>query len=357
MIGFLQSWAESTWAMLVDSAFLLLLGLILAGLLRSLLNEKTVRRLALGKPRSQVIKLALVGIPLPLCSCSVIPVAYQLRESGVSKGGTAAFLISTPESGIDSILLTYSLMDPIMTIARPLAAFLTAFAAGFVETLFPGNTSPVTREHPETCTDCNCATNSSASSPNTYKGVVTKIGEGVSYAFTDLVSDLSVYLLVGYLLAGLVTVVLGTDVSTLPDYLISGWGGYLGALVIGVPLYICATSSTPLAAALLAVGFSPGAILVLLLVGPATNAASLVLVSKMLNGWATIRYLLIIIVVALLCGLAIDWIYSTFGLAESFREMARTESQSLLHIASAGALSALILWWTGKRLYRRVIRM
>ena len=341
--------------MLVDSALLLLLGLILAGFVHEFLHERNINRFLHGGKRTKIFKIALIGIPLPLCSCSVVPLAYQLRRSGVGKGGVATFLISTPETGVDSILLTYSLMDPVMTIARPISAFLAAITSGITETFFPDNDKPFD----ETIKTDSCNSGCGCSTKDTFindKKWYRKFYDGIHYAFTDLLGDLAFYLLIGYLLAGLVSALVGTNGEILPTILQNRWGSYAGALIIGVPLYICATSSTPLAAALLAAGFSPGAILVFLLVGPATNIASLAMVSKVLKGWATIRYLVVIIVMALICGITVDWIYNHFHITEVFQSSESEEGKSLVYITAAIVLSVAILYSISKKSYNKYVK-
>lgn len=350
-ITFAQSWAESIWMMLIDSAFLLLVGIGLAGLVQILLHVKKFRRLIRGSKRAGVFKAALFGVPLPLCSCSVLPVAYQLRKSGLSKGGTVSFLISTPESGVDSIMLTYSLTDPLLTIMRPVTAFLTAVAAGLTETLFEENESQPQGNSQNCEKPCGCEAESVPVQRLPFAG---KLWSGLRYAFTVLLGDLAPYLLFGYVLAGLVGAVLGADLYLLPEALRSGWGGYAGAMIIGLPLYICATSSTPLAAALLAAGFSPGAMLVFMMVGPATNIASLVVVSRFLRGWALSRYLLIIVIVALLAGIVTDNLYGYFGLAGHYQALVETASHSWVHVISAVILALLIVFYSAKKLLRRL---
>ena len=297
----------SSWQMIIASAAALTLGLTLAGMLSVFFNEKTLKKyLGKGKFRD-VFHATIIGIPLPLCSCSVLPIAQLLRKSGVRKGATVSFLVSTPETGADSIVLTYSLLGPFMAIIRPVAAFITAMTAGIVESIY--DTSKATNESPveETAAGGSCCHSEHDSNDTDTRPFFVKIIEGVKYAYTTLLADLSPYLLLGFLLSGIVVTFMGTDMSVLPVWLREGWGSYLGAIVLGLPLYICATSSTPLAAAFLALGFSPGAVLVFLLVGPATNIASLVVVSRILGGWSVVRYLSIVVGVSLLCGIMTDW--------------------------------------------------
>lgn len=348
---FFENWAVSIWAMLVDSAFLLLVGIALAGLVHILLNEKSINRLIGGGKRASVFKAALFGVPLPLCSCSVLPVAYQLRKSGLNKGGTVAFLISTPETGVDSIMLTYSLTDPLLTIARPVTAFLTATAAGLTETMFEDKANQQQTNGSNGEDKCSC---SADNAPSPRQPLAVRLWTGLKYAFTDLLGDLAPYLLFGYLLAGLVGAVLGGEMYHLPQALQSGWGGYVGAVIIGLPLYICATSSTPLAAALLAAGFSPGAMLVFMMVGPATNIASLAVVSKILKGWAMARYLLTIVLIAVLAGVATDQLYEYLGLTRFFEPASEAAATNWTHAASAAMLTFLIVYRTGQKAMRRI---
>ena len=325
---------------MLDSALLLLIGIILAGVIHLFLNAQNISRFISSNSKAQVWKLSLLGIPLPLCSCSVLPVAYQMRKSGVSRGGTVSFLISTPETGIDSILLTYSLMNPFMTIIRPVAAFVTAVVAGLWESAIPDKENKITNNLSVT-KSCECCGSVKQAEK---KSLLKKIISGIKYAFSDLFGDIAFYLVIGYVLAGLVTTLVAEDSSNLITSLSSGWGGYLGALIIGVPLYICATSSTPLAAALLAAGFSPGAVLVFLLVGPATNLSSIGVVFKILKGWGTVRYLTAIVIVSLLCGFLIDWIYNYYEFNFVSDISFQHNHTGWIHIISAIILSSLILY-------------
>ena len=347
---FLENWAESIWKLLVDSAFLLLVGLFLAGILHLVLNEKIVNRFLKRGGRSDIFRAALLGIPLPLCSCSVLPVAREFHKSGVSKEAVTSFLISTPETGVDSILLTYALTDPLLTVARPVTAFLTAATAGLFESMYPDGKQ--VREIPaDDCGDA-CACSSTATDAAN-RSLPSRIWSGIRYAFTDLLADLAPYLFFGYVLAGLVAVALGVDMLDVPEALKSGWGGYIGAIVVGLPLYICATSSTPLAAALLSLGFSPGAILVFLIVGPATNVASLVVVSKILRGWSMVRYLISIIVVAVVCGIVVDRLYDLLGVAGAYRIGEGGWQAAWLNTSAAILLAAAIIYFVLRGVARR----
>ena len=299
--------------MLTASSLWFLIGIVLAGLVWHFFRDRSIARLMAGNNRKGVLRAALIGLPLPLCSCSVLPVASQLRSSGAGRGQVAAFLVSTPETGVDSIALTYSLTDPILTIARPVAAFVTALAAGTIETAFP-DTQTLISQDSSSCDSgcCDCATN---------KAIQPKQGifRSIHYAFTDLLGDLAPYLVFGFLLAGLVGALFGQHMTELPELLRSGWGGYLGAVIVGLPLYICASSSTPLAAALLAGGFSPGMVLVFMMSGAATNLSTIAVVKRILGLPGTIRYLITIVVVSILFGLLTDQAYLLLNVHPSYR--------------------------------------
>ncbi|PWB75883.1 hypothetical protein C3F09_01865 [candidate division GN15 bacterium] len=351
-MDFLANWAGSTWGILLDSAFLFLVGLTLAGLVSIILNAETVRRIGRGSAVSTVVKASLIGLPLPLCSCSVLPVAAQLRKSGVSKGGVMAFLVSTPESGVDSILLTYALTDPVLTVARPVSAYLTAMTAGLVESIGFSKQPVLPTVEATACCDDECCC---AKSPKPAKrSFVTRVLIGIKYAFTDMLADLAPYLLIGFLLAGLVAALVGLEGTRIPGA-VSGWAGYAWGIGIGVPLYVCATSSTPLAAVLLGAGFSPGAILVFLLVGPATNVAGIVVMRRILGGWSTVRFLISVVVTAVLCGLALDGVYRWTGVTPSYHAgESHGEGATAVAVVSAVGLSALILYYCARKLLRRI---
>jgi uncharacterized membrane protein YraQ (UPF0718 family) len=273
----------------------------------------------------------------------------SLRKQGANNGATTAFLISTPESGVDSISITYALLDPIMTVARPLVAFVTATVAGIAENLL-GNSGQNQRIIPDlSCPVDNCCDGQNCD-PETHRHHHTffeKIKAGVTYAFSDLWEDIAKWFLFGVLLAGFITVLIPDDIFS--RYLGSGLSAMLLMLAIGIPLYICATASTPIAAALILKGVSPGAALVFLLVGPATNVASLTVVTGILGKRATAIYLGTIAVSAVFFGLVVDQIYSHMGI--SAQAMVGQASEVIpLWIQWAAAFLVLVL--SIKPLYR-----
>ena len=303
-----------SWRFLLESSPYILLGIMIGGILKTFLSATYVAR-HLGAGRfSSVFKAALFGIPLPLCSCGVLPTAASLKKQGANNGATTAFLISTPESGVDSISISYALLDPIMTVARPVAAFISALMAGIIEnTVNPPlpTFSSASQSCPvdDCCSDEQCPPDKHSRHHSFYERLIA----GLRYGFNDLWGDLAGWFFVGILLAGLITVLVPEKAIT--AYLGGGFESMLLMLLFGIPLYICATASTPIAAALILKGVSPGAALVFLLVGPATNIASISMLIGMLGKRATSVYLISIAVSALGCGLILDRVYQALAIS------------------------------------------
>jgi uncharacterized membrane protein YraQ (UPF0718 family) len=247
-----------------------------------------------------------------------LPAAASLKRQGANNGATTAFLISTPESGVDSMAITYALLDPIMTVARPVAAFVTAVAAGISENLLQTQKDEdwkrvVDRSCPiDKCCDGNECPPEEHARHHTF---IEKLWSGLKFAVDDLWGDLAGWFFAGLLLAGVITAIIPQDLMT--RYLGGGLHSMLIMLLVGIPMYICATASTPVAAALILKGVSPGAALVFLLVGPATNVTSLSVLFGLLGKRATAIYLVMLSLFAVLSGLALDSIYSGFGVSAS----------------------------------------
>jgi uncharacterized membrane protein YraQ (UPF0718 family) len=312
IIHFTSSVLSETFSLLLDASPYILFGILVAGLLKMFLStDYIVRNLGEGRFKP-VFRAAMLGVPLPLCSCGVLPAAASLKKQGASNGATTAFLISTPESGIDSIAISWALLDPIMTLARPVVAFITAFAAGISENLFGVSDSSMIVDNSCVVDGCCDGEDCDPVEHNNHHTLVEKLKAGMRYAFGELWGDLVGWFTVGLLLAGLITAVIPDDVVT--SYLGGGLSAMLLMLFVGVPLYICATASTPIAAALILKGVSPGAALVFLLVGPATNMASLSVLVGMLGKRAVAIYLGSIAVISVLAGLTVDWIYALSGI-------------------------------------------
>lgn len=310
---FFRSWLLESWDILLDSAPYIVVGLALGGLLKMFLSTEYVAH-HLGRGRfSSVFKAALFGIPLPLCSCGVLPAAAALKRQGANNGATTAFMISTPESGIDSIAISYALLDPIMTVARPVAAFISALIAGSLENIlnpprpqlvmFSGISCPVEN----CCDDLHCNSELHGHRHSLWQRVFT----GLRYAAFDIWGDLAGWFFLGVLLAGLITASVPEPVMS--SYLGGGLMAMILMLIFSMPLYICASSSTPIAAALIMKGVSPGVALVFLLAGPATNIASLTVLAGLLGKRSAALYLASIASVSVVCGLAVDLLYRTMG--------------------------------------------
>ncbi|WP_339138308.1 MAG: SO_0444 family Cu/Zn efflux transporter [Candidatus Electrothrix sp. GW3-4] len=329
-MSFLYDALSSAWNLLNQSAVYMLFGLLVSGLLKEYLSPTYIaNHLGSGRFKS-VFKAALLGIPVPLCSCGVLPAAATLKKQGANNGAVTAFLISTPESGIDSISITWALLDPIMTIARPVSAFLSAAIAGTAENLFSFSgsapTSTLGQQNKATVAEknsCGCGCDKeeqekiflgeAGTKKSFLKEFPGKLKAGIRYAVFDIWKELAGWFFVGILLAGVITVLLPDTFIT--AYLGGGLGSMLLMLVIGIPLYICATASTPIAAAFLLKGVSPGAALIFLLVGPATNITSLSVLMGLLGKRTVAIYLTSIALVSVTCGLILDAVYSMLGIS------------------------------------------
>lgn len=345
MIAFIQAFARNSWAMVAEMAPYLLFGFAIAGLLHLLIRPERVQEL-IGKPGiGAVLKACLIGVPMPLCSCSVIPVAASLRKSGASRGATASFLSSTPQTGVDSILATYALMGGLFTTVRVAVAFVCGIVTGFLVELFcadsKGATSSQSATHqqrPVTFTSVNQPLGANTvlvkhrdSARTTHCGANTAAPRGpcvaLRYGFITLPADLAPALLLGLCLAGLTTTLLPPDL--IRGALSAGPLAFLLATAISLPLYVCATASIPMAYALMAAGLSPGAALVFLITGPATNTATIVTVWKMLGRRATLIYLGSLLLIAWLAG-------GLFNSSLDYQQLAAIEHQHKAH--------ALALW-------------
>ncbi len=391
---FLVDVIRLTAEIFVSAAPFLLAGFFLAGLLRVLIPSSWVRS-AIGKNdfRSVLIS-SLAGIPLPLCSCSVLPAAAAMRQGGASKGATVSFLISTPETGVDSISVSYALLDPVMTVARPLSAFGTAMVAGLAtnavvrretlptdaaaatssaigktrdedETGKPGEAggsgvtggsgeaggsgatsgrdetggSGVTGEHglgalppQQAYEQTQEAVGATCSIADTYFDPAAeewtrfqlaglsragrlrmRLRTIFDYAYRELLDHILSYFLIGLFISGLIGALIPE--GALENPALSGWPSMLLMLVIGIPIYVCDISSTPMAAMLITKGLSPGAALVFLLAGPATNTVSLAVVTKLLGKRAAVTYIASVAVMSLVAGWVVNSFYQSTGIS------------------------------------------
>lgn len=333
---------EAASTIFVEASIYLLFGTFVAGLIAVMLPQETITRHLGGGGMKGVAKAALFGIPLPLCSCGVIPTALSLRRQGASRGSTLAFLIATPETGVDSVAITYALLDPIYTLFRPVAAFVTALTTGGLADLLDKEQEPQAPSS-KVCQVCE----DEGGDGHTHS-LGEKLARAVRYGFGDLLGDIALWLVVGIVLAGLITALIPE--SFFRTWVGSGLGSMFIMLALGMPIYICATASTPVAAAMIAKGLNPGAALVFLLAGPATNAATLTMVTRYLGAKASAIYLASIASVSILMGLALNAVYAAAGIEPSSIVMASRELLPQgLKIAGAAVLGLLIARSLAKR--------
>ncbi len=274
----------------------LLFGFLAAGIMSVLIRPETVEKHLGGRGFLPVVKASLFGVPLPLCSCGVIPVAASLRKNGAARGATTSFLISTPQTGVDSIFVTYSLLGPVYAVFRPLAAFVSGILGGSAVSLIEKEDGAHSHNGP----GCACGCRPSATGKR-------GIGQALVYGFGTLPRDINKALIAGILISGIIGAAVPDDFFA--AFLGGGIVSMLVMMIVGIPIYVCATASVPIAAALIAKGVSPGAALVFLMTGPATNAATIFTVANVMGRRTAAIYLVSVSVSAIAGGLLLDGIY------------------------------------------------
>jgi uncharacterized membrane protein YraQ (UPF0718 family) len=343
----------------VEAAPYLLAGFLIAGILNLVIRPRWLTRHMSGENLKSVVMASLIGAPLPLCSCSVVPVAVSMRKNGASKGATAAFLIATPETGVDSIAVSWALLDPFLTVARFLGALLSAMFVGgavswFVRRGFdrPDASSRATGTAPlrsearcdhggpdpdERAGDTRAAgTEPAASLPRSWPLRI------LHYAFVEMMDDLAGSVLVGLLLSGVIAAAIPPELFQSP--IAQGFSGLVVMLLLGIPIYVCAAGSTPIAAALILKGMSPGAALVFLLASPATNLGTLVVLSRHLGKRVVLLKVAALSVVTLALGWSVDRLYVLFNVVPSASlGHDSSESAGWFSLAAAGVLGLLLL--------------
>ncbi|RUM70141.1 MAG: permease [Sulfurovum sp.] len=343
---------EALWQLTLSMAPYILFGLLFAGVLHALVPESIVTK-HLGKENiASVIKATIFGIPLPVCSCGVIPLATAIKKSGASKGATLSFLISTPITGVDSILATYGIFGWIFTLYRIITSMIIAIVAGILTNIFdkekkePQSNKPLfsttttntlTATMPlqkkeamqDTTSTDECCSNENTSKKFSLKAVF-------DYAFNTLLKDIAKPLFWGLILGALITVAIPDNLSELLKD--NAWLSYLIVILIAVPMYVCATASLPIAAGLMLSGVSAGAAFVFLTAGPATNTVTIGVVKKMLGSTSLATYLGSIVVGSILFGFGLDYIF----------DISNINPSSLIHLDEdngiIATLSAIILW-------------
>jgi uncharacterized membrane protein YraQ (UPF0718 family)/copper chaperone CopZ len=317
---------NATQNLFYDMAPYLMLGLFFVALFNLFFTKDMITK-HVGKNNIwSVIKAAMLGVPLPLCSCGVIPTAVYISKNGASKGAVVSFLISTPQTGVDSMIATYGLLGPVFAIFRPIAAFIMGIFGGWVTTKIK------TDEHDEQRI---IAVDEYTIDPNL--SFFKRVLKTFRYAYIEFLDDITEQFIFGLLIAGLIT-------YFVPENFFSEFGitdGILGMLIlaaIGIPMYVCATASIPIAISLMLKGFSPGAAFVFLATGPATNAASLSIITKTLGKKTAVLFVLIISFSSIAFGYLLNWIFALLNI--DFIANLRLEHQHHHH----GAERSLFEW-------------
>jgi len=351
--GFLKDFIVSFWGTISDMAPFLLFGFLVAGLLAVFFRSEFVEKHLGGSGFLQVVKASVFGVPLPLCSCGVIPVAASLRKHGAGPGATASFLISTPQTGVDSIMVTLSLLGPVFAVFRPLVAFVTGIVGGMLVNLFGEKESAVKKEDVDLC-DTGCMDDlehemgSLDSHDHEYedsKGAarsrtLNKIRFALRYGFVTIPADINKTLVVGLLVAAAISALVPDDYFA--GVLGSGFLSMLIMMAVGIPIYVCATASVPIAAVLIMKGISPGAALVFLMTGPATNAATISTIWKIMGRRSAVIYLLTVAVSALAAGMLLNALFGGSPVRGLSSEMWMVPG--IVRTLSAVALIAILLW-------------
>lgn len=320
LLDYIELFFTEAVSLFFDMAPYIMLGIGIAGLLHVILSKDFVARHIGGNNISSVFKAALFGVPLPLCSCGVVPTAVYLKNSGASKAAVTSFLISTPQTGIDSITATWGMLGPVFAIFKAFAALIIGMSGGIADFIADKRSAAKKQKTSEQITvetqDHHGHTHSSVKAMNIdrYPGFFGKVKEMFNYAFFELLDDIALNFIIGLAVAAVISIAIPDDFFT-GTFFSYPLVSMVLMVIIGIPMYICSTSSIPIAVALIAKGISPGAAYVFLVAGPATNAASLAIIGKALGRKTTIRYLITIITGSLVFGFAMDFIYNSLGIS------------------------------------------
>ena len=329
----------------------LVLGLFVSGLIRAFVDDAFLRRWVGGEGLASVGRAAVIGAPLPLCSCGAIPTALTLHRAGAGRGPTTAFLIGTPGIGVDSLAITYALLGPFMMFVRAPGAVVTAVVTGLLVAMGTrGTPIPVLQSIGcSTCTSNGCGSQGpkqsredSVPTAPVQTPVTKRLREGMWYAFGDLLEDIGPWLLGGLVVAGVL-------IALVPPQMLSTYGSGPVAMllmaVVGIPLYICAAAATPIAAGMLLAGVSPGTALVFLLAGPITSAATLGLLRREFTNVGLAWYLGGIVASTVAIGMATDALIGLIALDI----VAQVGAARELLPAWLEAVALAVLLWLGSR--------
>ncbi|MFK5891962.1 MAG: SO_0444 family Cu/Zn efflux transporter [Pseudomonadota bacterium] len=302
------------WLLLTSIAIYILLGVLLAAVFRHFMPDEFIKRHLGGQNFMANIKAAIIGIPLPLCSCSVIPFVSALKKSGASKSAIQTFLIATPITGVDSILATYSVMGWFFTVYRIISSVVISLFAGILSLLFVKEENQSERVKQQsnstesTTSSCCSSLIAEADIDDKKPKLISFVKDIVTYAFNDIYQDIAKSLLIGIALAALIMTFMPSNLS---DYLANNMLlNYILVLLIAMPLYVCATASIPLGMGLLVAGFSPGAVFIFLTAGPATNAITMSVITQALGKKSLVIYLLSVLSGSLFFAFIFDWYFA-----------------------------------------------
>lgn len=297
----------------------LLLGFLVSGLLHVYAPSSLFQKHLAGNNMKSVFWASLIGVPLPLCSCGVIPTAMSVKNEGASHGATVSFLISTPQTGVDSILATYGLLGLPYAICRPIFAFVLAMFGGMLVNLWGGEKNKTNNDN---------VPHKEIPSNKTWKDVFV-------YGFVTMIQNFGKWLVLGLLIAAAITAFIPPSVFELLSE--NYWLNILAVLAISIPMYVCATGSIPIALSLIAMGMSPGTAMILLIAGPATNVASITVIKKVLGTRTTLVYILSVVIGAILCALMVDLVFPPewFALHNAVAETCHTHSSIWWQILSS----------------------
>jgi len=337
-------------------AVYLLFGFIVAGILHILFSESLVKKHLGGGTIISVAKASLFGVPLPLCSCGVIPAGISLYRQGASRGSTVSFLISTPQTGVDSILATYGFLGPIYALFRPAAAFISGIAGGIITNFVEKSSGRAGEEdNQKNCLVCKV----DLSGEEHFHTLSERVAAVARYAFVELPSDIALWLVIGIGIAAVITIALPDDLlPSVAEKVGSDVVMMLIMTVVAVPIYVCATASIPIAVALIMKGLSPGAAFVFLMAGPATNSATITLIWRVLGFRTLATYLFSIVITSVASGFLLNLVFSASGIDIGAQVARRTlsgthEATQILHVTGAIVLGLIFL----NIFYRKVKRL
>lgn len=325
-----------SFSLFVEMSPYLLLGMFVAGLLHVFVSKDFVAKQVGGRDFLSVLKAAVFGVPLPLCSCGVIPTAVYLKESGASKPAVVSFLISTPQTGIDSIIATYGMLGPVMAVYRP----ISALAMG----LFGGAASLFTTKKSSPSSQISTLNLSNGKAEQNGGSLTDKVRSMLSYSFVRFIDDISSQFVAGVFIAGLISFLI-PDNFFADTILSQGILSMLLMALVAVPMYVCATGSIPIAVALIAKGFSPGAAFVFLAAGPASNAASMAVLMKSLGKRTTAVYTAAITALSIAFGFLLNYLIDRFDVdvQQMLHHSAHQEMLPPMLVNTAGAVFGVLI--------------